>query len=123
MIGRVRQWGDWGHLQAAGVVRSISTKAISEHQETGLGYGVLLSGRLYLGGDVPHRVLFQFVVGKAISRYIGTLASKGLDVFYDPATGQPELVPATGGYASYARGVDPRLFFRTLLQDLSGWEW
>src|SRR5512140_1198944 len=107
VIGRVRQWGDWGHVQVAGVLRSISTKAISEHQKSKAGYGILVSGRIYLGGDVPHRVLFEFVAGKAISRYIGTLARKGLDVFYDPASGQPELVPAAGGYVSYARQWTP----------------
>ena len=109
IIGRVRKWGEWGHVQIAGVLRSISTKALNEHQKAKAGYGFLLSGRFYLGGGAPHRILFQFVAGKAISRYIGTLARKGLDVFYDPATGEPDLVPAMGGYLSYARQWTPHI--------------
>ncbi len=105
VVGRIRKSGGWGHVQLAGVVRSISTNAFgpTTSSATRVGYGLLLSGRVYLGGKTPHRILFELVAGKAISRYIGTLARKGLDVVYDPATGSIDLIPATGGYLSYAR--------------------
>ncbi len=68
-----------------------------------------MSGRIYLGGETPHRILFELVAGKAVSRYIGTLARKGLDVVYDPVTGSVELIPTFGGYFSYARQWTPNL--------------
>ncbi len=103
LIGRVRQGGEWGHVQAAGVLRSISSSGSSGGKTAKVGYGALLSGRIFLGGDVPHRLLFQAVGGKAISRYIGTFSKKGLDLAYNPATGEIDLVNSFGGYLSYAR--------------------
>jgi hypothetical protein len=109
LIGRVRKTGSWGHIQAAGVLRSISSINAGGNQAGKVGYGVLLSGRIYLGGSTPHRLLFEYVLGKAISRYIGTLAKKGLDVVYNPVTQSPDLIATMGGYVSYARQWSPTL--------------
>jgi len=109
LIGRVRTSGDWGHIQMSGVVRSISTNALSGNQAARVGFGILVSGRIYFSGNVPHRLLFQIVGGRAVSRYIGTLAKKGLDVVYDPLNGVTHLVPSIGGYVSYARQWTPKL--------------
>ncbi len=105
VIGRLRRSGEWGHIQVAGVIRSISTNAsgLTHNEAARVGYGLLVSGRIYLGGEKPHRMLFQLVGGRAISRYISTLARKGLDVVYDPVTGSINLIPTFGGYLSYAR--------------------
>jgi hypothetical protein len=111
VVGRIRESGGWGHFQLASVLRSIRTNVFgsSQGQVPRVGYGLLVSGRIYLGGETPHRILFELVAGKAVSRYIGTLARKGLDVVYDPVTGSVELIPTFGGYFSYARQWTPNL--------------
>ncbi len=108
-IGRVRDWGDWGHVQVAGVLRSIASTSAAGGKTSKVGYGVLLSGRIVLGGSIPHRIMFQVVGGRAISRYIGTLSKKGLDLVFNPVTGEIDLVDSFGGYLSYARQWTPRL--------------
>jgi len=109
VIGRMRQSGTWGHVQLAGVLRSISVRAPDGTTDHMAAYGSLLSGRIYLGGATPQRILFQFVGGKGISRYITALKGEGLDVVYNPLTASVELTASAGGYISYAREWTPSL--------------
>lgn len=109
IVFRTRYFGEWGHLQIATVLRSITVTKVSGDIEPRMGYGFLLSGRMYLDGSTPHRVLYQALWGKGIARYIGALAGEGLDVIYDPVTLEPYLTPVSGGYVSYAREWTPDL--------------
>ena len=109
VIFRMRQSGTWGHAQLAGVLRSISVRAPSGSLEVMAAYGFLVSGRIYLGGSHPHRILYQFVGGKGVSRYITALKGEGLDLVYNPLSGSVELTASAGGYISYAREWVPSL--------------
>lgn len=106
-VFRTRYFGEWGHVQIAAVMRSITVTMVSGEIEPRLGYGFLLSGRMYLGGSTPHRILYQGVWGKGISRFIGALSNQNIDVIYDPVTLEPHLFPVSGGYVSYAREWSP----------------
>ena len=108
VIGRMRQTGTWGHVQLAGVLRSISVRDPAGNLDVLAGYGLLLSGRFYLGRSRPDRILYQFVGGRGISRYITALKGKGLDVVYNPSTAEVELTLSAGGYVSYARQWNPK---------------
>ena len=107
VIGRVRKSGTWGHVQLAAVLRSISVRNPNGELDALAGYGLLFSGRIYLGGSRPHRILYQFVGGKGISRFITALSGEGLDLFYNPLSGSVELTASAGGYISYAREWAP----------------
>jgi hypothetical protein len=109
VIGRLRQSGTWGHVQLAAVLRSISVRDPSGELDAMAGYGLLLSGRIYLGGASSQQLLFQLVGGKGISRFITALSGEGLDLVYDPVSGSVELTASGGGYLSYAREWTPSL--------------
>lgn len=108
-IARIRQDGRWGHVQLAGVLRSITVRDTSGELDALAGIGFLLSGRFRLGGDTPHRILYQLVAGKGISRFITALSGEGLDLVYNPATQSVDLTSSVGTYVSYARQWSPSL--------------
>jgi hypothetical protein len=109
VIGRVRLSETWGHLQLAAVLRSISVRNPSGELDALAGYGLLLSGRIFLGGSRPQGILYQIVGGKGISRFITALSGEGLDLVYNPLSGSVELTASGGGYISYAREWAPSL--------------
>ena len=109
VTGRVRKFGTWGHVQLAGVLRSISVKNPDGDLDALIGYGFLVSGRMYLWGSRPHRILYQLVAGRAISRFITALSGEGLDLVYNAATKTVEATGSFGGYVSYAREWTPSL--------------
>ena len=109
VIGRIRQSESWGHVQLAGVLRSITIRSPSGELDALAGIGFLVSGRIFLGGDRPHRILYQLVSGKGISRYITALSGEGLDLVYEPATQSFVVTSSLGTYVSYAREWTPTL--------------
>jgi hypothetical protein len=109
VIARIRQSGSWGHFQLAGVLRSLNIRNPQGDLDKLTGVGALLSGRIFLGGETPHRVLYQFVAGRGISRFITALSGEGLDVVYNPATQSFDLTSSLGTYISYAREWTPVL--------------
>jgi hypothetical protein len=109
VVGRMRKFGRWGHIQIAAVFRGISVKSPSGELDALQGYGALISGRMYLKGSRPHRILYQLVGGRAISRYITALSGEGLDLIYNSQTRTVEATGSFGGYLSYAREWTPSL--------------
>jgi hypothetical protein len=108
LIGRIRKFGDWGHLQLAGVLRSITVRDDSGDMQFLTGYGGLLSGNMNL--TEKDEILFQVVYGTAIARYVGALTGRGLDVIYNPTTGKFETLSEFGGFLSYSHDWTEELY-------------
>ena len=107
IAARVRKFGDWGHLQVAAILRSITVKNVANQLNALIGYGTLLSGKIKFTPD--NILLFQAVYGRAISSFIKALAGKGLDVIFNPSTREFETVTSMGGFLSYQRIWKPHL--------------
>jgi hypothetical protein len=90
---------EWGHLQAASVLRSISIKDTINNIDFLTGWGILLSGLYRL--DETKSFLWQVVGGKGISRYITSLTGRGLDVVFNPENNTYETLGVFGGYVSF----------------------
>lgn len=88
----------WGHFQLAGIFRSITVRDINDNLEILVGYGALVSSRIFHSKKFLSN--FQFVAGNGISRYIKGLTGKGQDVIYDDSTKTNYLLTALGGYIS-----------------------
>jgi hypothetical protein len=100
IVARVRKFGDWGHTQLAVIVRSISAKDVEANTDYLAGFGILLSGTMELTPE--NELFYQVVYGSAISKLIGGLTGRGLDVVYNPTTGKYETITTMGGYISFS---------------------
>ncbi|HGY55790.1 MAG TPA: hypothetical protein ENK44_08820 [Caldithrix abyssi] len=107
IAGRLRKYGDWGHVQLAAILRSIVIKSVNNERDGLIGYGGLLTGKINF--TERNILLYQAVYGKAISGFIKALSGKGLDVVYNPTTREFETVASVGGYVSYRRIWRPHL--------------
>jgi hypothetical protein len=99
LVARARRYGGWGHTQLAAIVRTINTKPAGGDLQVLPAFGALFSGRFTISST--NVLMFQLVGGKGISRFISALEGRGLDVVFNPVTGEFEAVNATGGYISY----------------------
>lgn len=102
IAGRFRSFTSKGHVQVAGIIRSISVKDTANENTYKAGFGVLVSGKYSVGKK--SKILFQGFFGSAISRYITSLTGKGLDVVYNPGKQDFETITSMGGFISY--GID-----------------
>jgi hypothetical protein len=98
VITRMRSSRNWGHLQLACVLRSITVRDTTGQLQDLVGYGGLLSGKLNFGSQ--NGFLFQLVAGQGVSRYITGVTGRGLDAIYNPNTGSYEVVGSRGGFVS-----------------------
>lgn len=112
---RAKLSSDWGHLQMAGVFRSLAAKNSEGNTDFLPGIGAMLSGK----SQVSERdaFLFQAVGGLAISRFVGSLGGKGLDLVYNPNSGKFEQMMSYGGFITWNH---QRLFDRNLETNLTG---
>jgi hypothetical protein len=94
-----RHRDDWGHVQVAGVLRSISVRNSAGGLDVLVGLGGLFSGRVGVGSE--DALLFQAVAGTGISKFITAFAGRNLDVIFNPVTSEFETLGVTGGYISY----------------------
>ena len=112
----LRLEGDRGHLQVAGLLRTIGYRPTGGSVERLTGAGISGNASLHpwailFGTDPVHeknpsgwtrsRLLMQATWGSGISRYINDLPGQGLDGQVDPLTGEFNLVEATGWNVSY----------------------
>ena len=108
LAAHYRTQGDWGHVQIAGILRSLGydTKGTPNNQPKGdeLGWGVNLSGTINtIGRD---KILLQYVYGHGIASYMNDggmdLAPEGrLPTETDPGNADAKAVPLTGIVAYY----------------------
>jgi hypothetical protein len=115
VTARAKLSSDWGHLQMSAVLRTLSAKDSSGQTDFLPGIGAALSGK----SQVAERdaFLFQAVGGLAISRFVGSLGGKGLDLVYNPNTGNFEQMMSYGGFVTWNH---QRLFDRNLETNLTG---
>ncbi len=114
---------DRGHLQVAGLLRSIAYRPtggdVERHTGAGLsGAAVFHPWALVLGTDPVHeedpsgltrsRILLQGTWGPGAGRYIQDLSGQGLDGQVNPITGEFGLVNATAWNASYEHWFNAR---------------
>ena len=112
----LRYEGNRGHLQIAGLLRTISFRPTGGRVDSltaaGIsGTAVLHPWAILTGADptiecqntacTRSRILMQGTWGPGVGRYINDLAGQGLDAQVDPVTGDFNLVDATGWNASY----------------------
>ena len=101
LAARVRYEGDFGHLQLAGLSRSIAVTAespLATRNRNVNGTGVSLSGSLNTFGD--DTLLWQAVTGKGVGRYFNDpLSATGVALGSDQRL---ELVPPAGRQVSRA---------------------
>jgi outer membrane DcaP-like protein len=123
VTGNVRYEGDYGHMQAAGILRKLTFQpgpgdsALDE-----LGYGFNLTGTFHpwacLHG-IPRsgecasplsksRFLYQFAAGHGINRYIQDVNGLGLDATFDAANGF-RTIPSYGWFVAYEHWWTKRL--------------
>ena len=108
LVAHWRTKGDWGHVQVAGILRSLGydTKGTPKNEPKGdeLGWGVNLSGTVNTWGK--DKILWQYVYGHGIASYMNDggmdLAPKGrLPTATDPGNASAEAIPLTGIVAYY----------------------
>jgi hypothetical protein len=100
IAARIRRNTSWGHLTVSTIFRSISLRDREGDTQLVPGLGLQVSGKIDLDGD--DQLLFQAIGGRAISRFVGSLGGKGLDVLLNPITGAWEAVVSYGGYVTYS---------------------
>lgn len=108
--------GNRGHLQIAGLLRTIGFRPTGEQVSrltaAGLSGNAVLHPWAILFGTDPvcdanpsamtrSRLIMQGTWGPGVGRYINDLAGQGFDAQVDPVTGAFNLVDATGWNASY----------------------
>jgi hypothetical protein len=115
ITARARLSSDWGHLQMSAVLRTLSAKGSEGETDFLPGLGAMLSGR----SQVAERdaFLFQAIGGMAISRFVGSLGGKGLDLVYNPFSGRYEQMLSYGGFVTWNH---QRLFDLNLETNLTG---
>lgn len=93
LVGRVRYEADWGHLQAAGLVRLLRFQQVTGVEDDAAGWGFNFTGRVR--PHEFHSVLFQFAFGEGIESY-----RQGRDAAVD-ASGRLEVVPVIAWVVGY----------------------
>ena len=111
--GNVRYNGDYGHIQVAGIARTLTFQPAVGPDESEFGYGINVTGTWHpwahlhgccvCGDNTPlekSRFLGQYATGKGINRYIQDVNGLGLDATFDPVNGF-RLIPSTGWFVAY----------------------
>lgn len=119
----LRYEGNRGHLQVAGLLRTISFRpsgaSVERLTAAGIsGSAVLHPWAILCRTDPVHdsnpsgwtrsRLIMQGTWGPGVGRYINDLAGQGADAQVDPLTGDFNLVDATGWNVSYEQWFSER---------------
>jgi hypothetical protein len=107
----------FGHLQLAGVFRSISVREFSGELDFISGYGGLLSGRIDIFKN--YSVMFQTLIGKGITSFLNVSQNSSIDVIFNPSTGSYELLTSYGGFMALIKqfpavNIEASLIYGTL---------
>jgi len=114
LTGNIKHTGDYGHAQAAGILRQLTYQSADEQQFHETGYGVNLTGSFhpwaFLHGVKTSaedrspldksRFLGQYAYGRGISRYIQDINGLGLDAAAD-TNNVFRALHATGWFLAY----------------------
>lgn len=99
VVARYNFAGDWGSLSAAGILRSLRVRDddFGTGNDSALGYGLSLSGRLNVTDKDDLR--FMATAGDGLGRYIGLNIAN--DAAIDTATGDLDPIFTYSGFAAY----------------------
>ena len=125
VAARVSKQREWGHLQAAMLLRNISGSPDNDPEATSstFGWGLSLSGgNRFKRWSQLDNFKFQINLGQGIGRYINDLDSVGgQDAVFDPE-GDLKAIPVLGAFFAYQHfwKRDPTTWFSKggLLKDL-----
>jgi hypothetical protein len=120
LTGQFRMDGDWGHLQAAGILRwlgySSPDGSVSGHKT---GLGINLSGTVNTGGK--DKILAQLAYGQGIANYFN---DGGVDLAPRSSAGGAEALPILGMLLYYDKYWNKKwsssIGYSETLQDNSG---
>ena len=101
ITARAKLVSDWGHVQISSVFRSLAANDAEGNTDFLPGLGAMLSGKSQVSPD--DAFLFQMIGGMAISRFVGSLGGKGLDLVFNPNTGSFEQMMSYGGFITWNR--------------------
>jgi hypothetical protein len=90
--------GDVGHLQLAGLVRSISYEADNAPDDAVFGWGVNAAGAFNVFG--ADKLSWQVAYGEGMARYVNDIGSADLDAAPD-ASGQLRALPVVAATLGY----------------------
>ena len=116
LTARINSPREWGHLQAAVLLRNISGAPTDDPTsvKSTFGWGLSFSGsNRFKKWSQQDNFKYQFNIGQGIGRYINDLDSVGgLDGVFDPE-GNLKALPALGAYVAYQHywKRDPTAFF------------
>ena len=116
VAARINSPREWGHLQAAVLLRNISGAPTDDPTsvKSTFGWGLSFSGsNRFKKWSQQDNFKYQFNIGRGIGRYINDLDSVGgLDGVFDPE-GNLKVLPALGAYVAYQHywKRDPTAFF------------
>jgi hypothetical protein len=116
ITARINAPREWGHVQTAVLLRSISGAPSDDPQsvKSTFGWGLSFGGHhRFKKWSQQDNFKFQFNIGQGIGRYINDLDSVGgMDAVFDPE-GNLKALPALGTYVSYQHywKRDPTAFF------------
>lgn len=108
VAARFRKNYSTGHIQLAGILRSISVKDTLNQPNYLFGYGALVSGKYKLSSI--SEINYQVYMGYAISRFVSGITGKGLDVLYNTNSARFETIGSYGGFISYGQSWRPQLY-------------
>jgi len=125
IAARINSPREWGHLQAAVVLRNIAGAPTDDPAsvKSTFGWGLSFGGHnRFKKWSQQDNFTYQFNIGQGIGRYINDLDSVGgMDAVFDPE-GDLKVIPALGAYVAYQHywKRDPTTFFGStgLLRDL-----
>jgi len=116
VAARINSPREWGHLQAAVLLRNISGAPTDDPTsvKSTFGWGLSFSGsNRFKKWSQQDNFKYQFNIGRGIGRYINDLDSVGgQDGVFDPE-GNLKVLPALGAYVAYQHywKRDPTAFF------------
>ncbi|MDF2496322.1 DcaP family trimeric outer membrane transporter [Sphingomonas sp.] len=96
IAGSVRMQRNWGHVQAAGVMRRIGYR-LNDTQYSAFAWGLALTGLVKVEGDF---FMAGFAYGEGIARYFNDLGGDNLDGVIAP-DGKVHPLKGYGGYYGF----------------------
>lgn len=91
----------FGHLQLAGILRSISVRKLSGDLGSVTGYGGLFSGRINFNRSIS--IMYQALVGRGITSFLKLSQDNTFDIILNPLTGEYEMLGSYGGFIALTK--------------------
>lgn len=91
----------FGHLQFAGILRSVSVRKLSGELGTVTGYGGLFSGRINFSKSIS--CMYQALLGRGITSFLKLSQENTFDLILNPQSGEYEMLGSYGGFIALTK--------------------